>query len=55
MNDPAASSRVSDKGFHLKAVPSVTLDPNGNNFPTSKHYPGKRFFPVAHTASSHGA
>jgi len=32
MNDPAASGRVSDKDLHLKAVASVTLDPNCNNF-----------------------
>ena len=32
MNDPAASGRGSDKYYLLKAVASVTLDPNGNNF-----------------------
>jgi len=38
---PPQADGVSEKDFHLKAVASVTLDPNCNNFPTSKHYPGK--------------
>ena len=46
---------VSDKGFHLKAVASVTLDPNGKYFPCQQTLsrPNK-FRTVAPTASSYG-
>ncbi|MCH7623184.1 MAG: hypothetical protein IIB46_03795 [Nitrospinae bacterium] len=45
---------VSDKGFHLKAVASVTLDPNGKYFLSSIRYLDQTIFPVALTASSYG-
>jgi len=31
MDNPATSGQVSYKGFYLKAVASVTLDPNGKH------------------------
>ncbi|MCH8314325.1 MAG: hypothetical protein IID17_15220 [Nitrospinae bacterium] len=42
MNDPAASGRVSDKDFYLKAVASVTLDQNGNSFLRYPRFSGAR-------------
>jgi hypothetical protein len=51
---PLQADRVSDKSFYLKAVASVTLDPNGKYFLCQQtlSLPNK-FLPVAPTASSH--
>ncbi|MCH8313888.1 MAG: hypothetical protein IID17_12985, partial [Nitrospinae bacterium] len=46
---------VSDKDFYLKAVASVTLDPNGKYFLCQQTLSRQNeFLPVAPTASSHG-
>jgi len=51
---PQADS-VSGKGFHLKAVASVTLDPNGKYFLCKQTLSRpNEFLPVAPTAGSHG-
>ncbi len=55
MNDPAASGQGIQQSFHLNAVASVALDPNGKYFlcQLTLSRPNE-FLPVAPTASSHG-